>query len=358
MQGEKVALVTRSSSGIGYYYCIMFTSSFLALLMLTVVQSTSDHSLAASETPENESMVVNNITSLTNTLPPSVENFGKDSFPKIHTHVSGEEGIFVNGYLIETVNGVVAIDSALTVNESKSLKAQLEYINKPLLAVLLTHPHPDHVAGVTYLVSDSGNVPIISLESIERIMNATEEAKRAQWTPIFKEEWIGKWTYPNQNVKDKEAVTFDGLTYRVHDFGPGGDSDANSIWIIENGPRVAFVGDLIFNGHHPYIADDHIQNWFKNLDRARDLLANITTIYPGHGQPGSIDLIDSQKRYLLTYIDEVRQLSGGNSFLTEEAKIELTQRMEEFLPDAGLSFLIAQSADPVAAELAAIAGDR
>lgn len=95
----------------------------------------------------------------------------------------------------------------------------------------------------------------------------------------------------------------------------------------------------------------------KNLDRARDLLANITTIYPGHGQPGSINLIDSQKRYLLTYIDEVRELSGGNSSLTEEAKIVLTQRMEEFLPDAGLSFLIAQSADPVAAELAAT-GDR
>ena len=114
--------------------------------------------------------------------------------------MSGEEGIFVNGYLVETANGVVAIDSALTVSESKSLKAQLESINKPLLAVLLTHPHPDHVAGVAYLVSDSGNIPIVSLESIESIMNATEEAKRGQWTPIFKEEWISKWTNPDQNV--------------------------------------------------------------------------------------------------------------------------------------------------------------
>jgi hypothetical protein len=69
-------------------------------------------------------------------------------------------------------------------------------------------------------------------------------------------------------------------------------------------------------------------------------------------EPDSIDLIESQKRYLLTYIDAVRELSGGNSTLTEEAKRELTQRMEEFLTGAGLSFLIAQSADPVAAELA------
>jgi glyoxylase-like metal-dependent hydrolase (beta-lactamase superfamily II) len=339
------------------YYCI-FTSLFSILLMLTVVQLVSDQSAAASEILQNESLVVDNNITPTNNLSSSGES--PDSFPKIHTHMSGEKGIFVNGYLIETANGVVVIDSALTVTESNALKAQLDSINKPLLAILLTHPHPDHVAGVTYLVpastttSSSADVPIISLESVERIMNATEVAKRIQWTPIFKEEWISKWTYPNQNVKDQEAVTFDGLTYRVYDSGPGGDSDANSIWILENEPNVAFVGDLIFNGHHPYIADDHILDWIKNLDRARDLLANITTISPGHGKPGSIDLLDSQKRYLLTYIDAVRELSGGNSTLTEEAKRELTRRMEEFHPGAGLSFLIAQSADPVAAELAAV----
>jgi hypothetical protein len=35
----------------------------------------------------------------------------------------------------------------------------------------------------------------------------------------------------------------------------------------------------------------------------------------------------------------------------------LTQRTEEYLPGAGLSFLIAQSADPVAAELASMSNN-
>lgn len=335
---------------------------FSVLLTIEFVQIISCQSVSASEILMNESLSLDNATSSTKNLS---ENEGQmmGSFPRIYTHMSGEKGIFVNGYLVETANGVVVIDSALTVSESKALKEELDSINKPLLAVLLTHPHPDHVAGVTYLVtpktssssSTPTHIPIISLESVEGIMNATEETKRIQWTPIFKEEWISKWTYPNQNIKDQEAVTFDGLTYRVYDLGPGGDSNANSIWILENEPNVAFVGDLVFNGHHPYIADDHIFDWLKNLERARDLLANVTTIYPGHGESGSIELIDSQERYLLTYIDAVRELSGGNSTLTEEAKAELTEQMEEFLPGGGLTFLIAQSADPVAKELASAA---
>jgi glyoxylase-like metal-dependent hydrolase (beta-lactamase superfamily II) len=280
------------------------------------------------------------------------EEKGNMSKPKIHTHMSGEKGIFANAYLIESQNGVVMIDSTLTETESKALKSKVDSINKPLLAIILTHPHPDHVAGVANLVT-SPKVPIISLESVARIMNATEEAKRIQWTPVFGKEWISKWTYPNRYVKDLDTVTFDGITYKVYDFGPGGDSDANSIWVMENGPSVAFVGDLLFNGYHPYIADDHISDWLKNLEKARHLLANISMIYPGHGAPGSIDLFESQKKYLIAYSDAVRELSDGNSILTDGAKKELTQRMEKFLPGAGLSFLIAVSADPVAAELSA-----
>jgi glyoxylase-like metal-dependent hydrolase (beta-lactamase superfamily II) len=310
---------------------LIFLLSFLILVMLSLTLIVLNNRVTASEILEEK---------------------GNMSAPKIHTHMSGDKGIFANAYLIESQNGVVVIDSTLTESESKALRSEVVSINKPLLAIILTHPHPDHVAGVTNLIT-SPKVPIISLESVARIMNATEEAKRIQWTPVFGKEWISKWTYPNQYVKDLDTVTFDGITYKVYDFGPGGDSDGNSVWVVVNGPSVAFVGDLVFNGYHSYIADDHISDWLKNLEKARDLLANVSIIYPGHGASGSIDLLETQKKYLIAYSDAVRELSNGKSILTDEAKKELTQRMEKFLPGAGLSFLIPLSADPVATELSA-----
>ena len=272
--------------------------------------------------------------------------------PKIHTHSSGEEGLAVNAYLVERESGVVAVDATLTVSEARTFRAELEALNKPLLAVLLTHPHGDHVAGVTELVGSS-EVPILALPSLEKVMRESEDEKHAQWGPVFGDEWIPKWTYPNRFVEDRESVEFDGVTYRVHDLGPGGDSDANSIWIIENGgPRVAFTGDIAFNGTHSYIADGHVLAWLANLENVRALLTDVEKIYPGHGGEASLDLLETQKAYLLTYCAAVKALSDGAPALTEEAGEELERRMEEHLPDAPLKFMIDLSADAVAAELA------
>ena len=272
--------------------------------------------------------------------------------PKIHTHASGEKGLAVNAYLVETANGAVAVDATLTVSEARVFRARLEALGKPLLAVLLTHPHGDHVAGVTELV-ESPEVPILALPSVERVMRETEEEKHAQWGPVFGEEWIPKWTYPNRLVEDRERVEFDGVTYRVHDLGPGGDSDANSIWIIENGgPRIAFTGDIAFNGTHSYIADGHVLAWLANLENARALLAEVERIYLGHGAGSSPGLLETQKAYLLAYCAAVKELSGGEPALTETAGEELERRMEEYLPKAPLKFMIDLSSDAVAAEIA------
>jgi hypothetical protein len=65
-----------------------------------------------------------------------------------------------------------------------------------------------------------------------------------------------------------------------------------------------------------------------------------------------LDLLEAQKAYLLTYCAAVKELSDGEPALTETAGEELERRMEEYLPEAPLKFMIDLSAAAVAAELA------
>lgn len=269
----------------------------------------------------------------------------------IHTHASGEGGIFSNAYLVETQAGIVAVDTTLTMTESRTFRSEVDKLGKPLLAVLLTHAHPDHVAGATQLVAGT-EAEIVALESVDRLMKAIEAPKRALWEPVFKDEWVPKWAYPTKLVKDGDAVTFDGATFTVHDFGAGGDCEANSVWVLETDPVVPFVGDLVFNGIHSYVTDGKLLAWIANLERARRLLAGVPTIYPGHGAPGPLDLFDAEQAYLIEYCLNVKELARGAKTLSDAAKQELVNRMLQYLPTKALSFLIPLGADAVAGELA------
>jgi len=252
--------------------------------------------------------------------------------------------------LVETDQGVVAIDGTLTASDSRALRSRIDSLSKPLLGVLLTHAHPDHVAGIANLLDDSG-APVVALESVRDLMRATEEDKHAQWGPVFGDEWIPRWVYPDRLVENGEALTFDGVSFRVYEVGPGGDCDANSVWVLEDERAAAFVGDLVFNGTHSYIADGRVLRWLANIERFRALLEGVATLYPGHGRAGGIELLDAQKNYLLAYCAAVLEVAGDGAATDEQAKEELAGRMRRVLPGAPLEFMIGLSADAVAAEL-------
>lgn len=269
----------------------------------------------------------------------------------VHVHATGEGGIFVNAYLVETRAGVVAVDSTLTESDSKALRKRCEALEKPLLAVLVTHPHPDHVAGLTNLVAGRPT-RILSTKPVLELMQRLEEPKRAQWTPVFGAEWVQKWTYPNEIVGSGARVEIDGVSYAVLDIGSGGDSEANSVWFMEAPARCAFLSDLTFNGPHSYVADGHLLGWLANLSRLERLCEGMEVVFPGHGAPAAPGVLLSRQRdYLLTLASHVKELAAGRTSLADEEKVEVERRMTARYPDAGLTFLIQMNVDPVAREL-------
>ncbi|MFS1702189.1 MBL fold metallo-hydrolase [Alteromonas sp. AMM-1] len=58
----------------------------------------------------------------------------------------------INLYVLEDTNGIVVVDTGLSSRRSKAIwQACFEQFNKPLLAVVVTHMHPDHCGLVGWL---------------------------------------------------------------------------------------------------------------------------------------------------------------------------------------------------------------
>src|SRR4029453_13675752 len=110
--------------------------------------------------------------------------------PIVHTYRSGETGLFVNSYLVEGRGGVVAIDAPLLLSDGRAFRARFEALGKPLLGVLVTHPHPDHYNTIGELLAGE-EVPVIAHHDVDREIRASDESKRAHWGPRLGEEWAG-----------------------------------------------------------------------------------------------------------------------------------------------------------------------
>jgi glyoxylase-like metal-dependent hydrolase (beta-lactamase superfamily II) len=268
--------------------------------------------------------------------------------PVIHTHLAGEAGARSNAYLVETEHGVVAIDGLLTASEGRALRATLAALGKPLLAVLVTHGHPDHYGALGLLV-DSAEVPVMATRAVDQALRADRAAKDQRLRAALGDDWLDTPVYPNRLLDSGASLAVDGVSFTVHDLGPG-ESNADSYWIMQPG-MAAFVGDVALNHVHAYLADGHSEQWLQSIARLQTELPSDVTLYPGHGVAGGLELLDWQRAYLETYRETVRDLAQGRSVLSDAEKLTLSERMEAFLPSDRLQRFITQGADAVAAEL-------
>ncbi len=263
----------------------------------------------------------------------------------VHSYVSGEAAFSANTWLVETPKGVVVIDTQFTVSEGKAVRKKLESLKKPLLAVLLTHAHPDHVNGTAEVLAGQ-KVPVVSLVGVKAVLDAIDGPKRAFWGPQLKDEYPKTTVFPTQLVKPGETVTFDGVTFTAQDLGEGESAD-ETVWVTG---EHAFIGDLVMYKVHPWLAEGRSGKWLASLEKAQKL-TGFSKVYPGHGVAGGRELFDWQRGYLEAYRLHVKDLAKGQPTLTDGAKKELEARMEKVLPKAGLAMLVSMSADAVAAEL-------
>ena len=271
----------------------------------------------------------------------------------VYTYTAGEQGLFVNSYLVELEGGVLAIDGSLLVSDARAFRARLDALRKPLLGVFVTHAHPDHFNGVGELVAGT-DAPVYATADVKRVIEEIAEPKRAQWGPVYGDEWPAETRFPDAVLADGETLRLDGVAVSTWEVGPC-ESHAEAVFTVTAGdaPPVAFIGDLAYSGMHSYNADGHSAAWLRALDAAGEQLRGVARLYPGHGEPGGSELLDRQREYLLMERECVARLAGGRPSLTDAEKAKLEARMAAFAPLSPLRWLIGLSADAVAAELAA-----
>jgi glyoxylase-like metal-dependent hydrolase (beta-lactamase superfamily II) len=273
--------------------------------------------------------------------------------PKIHRFPEEHDGAFVNAYLVETESGLVAIDSLLRVSDSRAMRAGVERIGKPLLAVLLTHSHPDHYGGLTELVAGD-DIPIIAPQGVIDTIIRDDPLKEEILRPMFGDEWATERTFPNTPIDDGESVTFDEATFTVIDLGSS-ESPHDSPWILGADERAVFLGDQIYDRKHCFLADGFYERWLVNIADLRERFPDDVVLHVGHGGPAGREDFEWQRRYIEIFVDSVEAADWSEP---DTAHAAVVDRMKEYLPSDELQFLMELSIEPIAAQLQLTAGAR
>jgi glyoxylase-like metal-dependent hydrolase (beta-lactamase superfamily II) len=261
------------------------------------------------------------------------------TFPQVHNFTSTPPAP-VNSWIIESKNGVIIIDAQRTLSEANNALDEIRRINKPILGVIITHPHPDHIGGTEVLLNSTSNVPIYSTQSTYNIMKNDVGGLIAFAKRLHGNDYPDQVVLPNRIVNSGENVTIDGITYEFEDIGPGEAGDMMLIYLPEQ--KLLFTGDVVNNRMHPALIEGNSIEWIKQIQYIRQNYSDTRILFPGHGQPGSPKtLLDEQLEYINTFRSLVEQQmrleekvgEETSANITEEGKTKIMSELQRLHPD-------------------------
>ena len=118
------------------------------------------------------------------------------------------------------------------------------------------------------------------------------------------------------------------------------------MWELDD--SAVFAGDVAYNGMHAYLADGRYGEWIDLLDSLHGALADEVTLYVGHGEPASKQLLQQQRRYVEAFVDAVRQSADLS---VKDRAADVTAAMQAIIPGDRLLFLMQLSIEPVLATI-------
>lgn len=228
----------------------------------------------------------------------------------------------VNLYWIETEAGIVLVDAGRFLSQARYALKEIFSVDKPILGILVTHPHTDHYGGLPVFAEAAiDNVPIyasqITYNDLETDKQGFIEARnRLHGNDFPDKEAI---PLPNRIVKTGDKIELGDLSFEVIDL-QNNETITTTLYYLPQ-QNALFVGDFVVNQTIPFLGDGFSSNWLSQLKNLLTEIPSETIIYHGHGEPERADkLINAQ----IEYIETVRNLVADA--LKSDRKVTSTER--------------------------------
>lgn len=213
-------------------------------------------------------------------MPPgTVHSFSKGGV-RFHTYVSPAMSVNVTSHVIEFNDQLLLVDSTFFQPTAQEVSALIASTGKPVGRAVLSHKHPDHWGGASFIEG-------VTFDTLPEI----REGMRAEATS-------GQFPEPT-NVLNGGDVT-PGMTEMSGvpvEFRHYRDNEAPHMLVtVLPEQQVAIVQDLVYNGIF-FAPGVNRANWITTLEEIRDDPA-FETLLVGHGLPTSRGELDTAIAYL------------------------------------------------------------
>ena len=250
-----------------------------------------------------------------------------------------KDGIFVyagrpsdsNCTIIQTQEGVALIDSGNTPPDSVAvMKAVKQLTSQPVRLLINTEPHADHTTG--HFIFSPPAVIVAAAGAGESMRNAydPERAKKMMADPgeLGAASKGYRLITPHVEYRDKATINVGERTLELFYLKNVHSEADTAIWLPKE--RVLFtaasVGVKRFNNLRPFVS---IPDTLAAIKMMKAL--NPEVVIPGHGDPGTVKILDDMERYYNSLLDRVRQMVKQGKSLDEikkELRIEGTDDWE------------------------------